>query len=173
MSTQCKRCATVMLALLAAVTHAATVEGQARLQPTLVNAVKSVDAPAGFLSPRITAGSRPVCRGWWPASRRLPLLESFSFDRAPRDATAGLFRNLLESSPFPESAAAKSRTSTSAQLGFLLDLCNDTWDCGSAPRCDPFTECEVDLYRCEVNPRTGYRDCRHVGRCGTCRALGL
>lgn len=170
MSTQCRCCATVMLALFAFVACEAAAEGQTGWQPPSVNAVTAVQAPARFLSPRIMAGARPACRGWWPARPRLS--ESVLFDAVPRDASVAVFKNLFESSAFPDGVAGESPArSASTQSGLLLDLCNDTWDCGSAPRCDPYSECSIDIYRCEVNPRTGYRDCRHVGFCGPCRGL--
>lgn len=49
--------------------------------------------------------------------------------------------------------------------------CDDSWDCGSAPACDPFTECSVDLYACAVSQQSGLGQCVHRGFCPTCQSL--
>jgi hypothetical protein len=53
------------------------------------------------------------------------------------------------------------------------DVCDTTWHCGSAPQCDPHTECSTDWSSCEVNLRTGYRGCQSVWVCPSCRPLLL
>lgn len=46
--------------------------------------------------------------------------------------------------------------------------CRDDWDCGSAPTCDPWTNCAINAYRCTTEPRRGFRGCRFVGVCPAC-----
>lgn len=47
-------------------------------------------------------------------------------------------------------------------------VCTSDHDCSSGASCDPFTSCNVNVYRCEMSPRTGFRGCKWAGFCGSC-----
>lgn len=48
-------------------------------------------------------------------------------------------------------------------------LCDNNWDCGSAPTCDPTRECGTDFYSCVISQKTGRGQCVHRGVCDRCR----
>jgi hypothetical protein len=108
--------------------------------------------------------SAPLCKGWFPAARRHRYTVSFSGPAARVASFAELFAPATQlisgAAPAPPISPA-----------LLIDICDNTFDCGSAPRCDPYTECDVNHYVCEVNPRTGFADCRYAGFCGSCQGL--
>ncbi|HEX4923369.1 MAG TPA: Hint domain-containing protein [Bdellovibrionales bacterium] len=46
--------------------------------------------------------------------------------------------------------------------------CVNSWDCGSAPMCDPYSECSIDRYACVTQP-SGCNQCVWQQFCPTCR----
>lgn len=57
---------------------------------------------------------------------------------------------------------------TSAFTTVQAVACDTNWDCGSALACDPFTECDVDLYACVISQKTGQGECVFQGTCDAC-----
>lgn len=56
-------------------------------------------------------------------------------------------------------ARANGHLATSASATRQTVDCDTHWDCGSPAACDPFTECDVDLYACVISqkPTAGIR----------------
>jgi hypothetical protein len=49
-------------------------------------------------------------------------------------------------------------------------LCGNVWDCGAAPKCDPFSNCSANFFVCAEDDALGFRTCQFRGYCPGCKA---